>query len=31
VPPRVPATLGWDEATELATKLRAISEVLHRS
>jgi 3-deoxy-7-phosphoheptulonate synthase len=29
-PPRVPATLGWDEATELATKLRAMSEVLHR-
>lgn len=30
-PARVPATLGWDEATELATKLRAMSEVLHRS
>jgi 3-deoxy-7-phosphoheptulonate synthase len=28
-PPRVPATLDWNEASELASRLRAMSEVLH--
>lgn len=29
-PARIPATLSWNEASELASRLRAMSEVLHR-